>query len=81
VIEVLIWERGVGVTSASGTSACAVAVAAVQSSRANPGEFQIQMQGGSLQVSVDAEFGVTLRGPVQEVFQGRLTQGFLASIS
>jgi|TARA_B110000196_G_scaffold319601_1_gene338158 diaminopimelate epimerase len=80
VIEVLIWERGVGVTSASGTSACAVVVAAVQSNRARPGDFQVQMQGGSLQVSVDAEFGVTLRGPVQEVFQGRFTQGFLASI-
>lgn len=80
VMEALIWERGVGVTSASGTSACAVAVAAVQSSRANPGGFQVQMQGGPLAVSVDANYGVTLRGPVREVFQGRLTQGFLASL-
>ncbi|NIP58738.1 MAG: diaminopimelate epimerase, partial [Gemmatimonadetes bacterium] len=29
-IRLLIWERGVGETSASGTSACAAAVAAVE---------------------------------------------------
>lgn len=81
IIEVLIWERGVGVTAASGTSACAVAVAAVKAGKVSAGTFHIWMEGGSLQVSVDNQYRVTLRGPVQEVCQGRLTDGFVRFIS
>lgn len=81
VVEALIWERGVGWTSASGTSACAIAVAAVRSGRQNPGALEVRMEGGSLFVEVDAEYGVVLRGPVQEVFRGALTPGFLSHLN
>ena len=77
-IEALIWERGVGITSASGTSACAVAAAAVNSGRVCPGHIVVEMEGGSLQVSVDDEYRVVLRGPVQELYNGRLTDGFVS---
>jgi len=76
-LEALIWERGVGPTSASGTSACAVAAAAVKSGRAEPGQFEVRMEGGSMEVSVTAEMEITLSGPVQEVSTGSLTGGFL----
>lgn len=81
LVEAIIWERGVGPTSASGTSACAVAVATVESGRANPGVFEVRMEGGSVEVSVSAELAVTLRGPVQEVYKGSLTRGFLDSLA
>ena len=77
VLEVRIWERGVGPTSASGTSACAVAAAAVKSGRATPGQFEVRMEGGSMEVTVTAAMEITLRGPVQEVSGGSLTGGFL----
>lgn len=77
-VEALIWERGVGPTSASGTSACAVAVAAVHSGRVAPGEIEVRMEGGTLRVGVTASLEVVLRGPVQEVATGELTSGFLA---
>ena len=77
-IEALIWERGVGITSASGTSACAVAAAAVNSGRVCPGHILVEMEGGSLQVSVDDEYRVVLRGPVQELYYGRLADGFVS---
>ena len=80
LVEAIIWERGVGPTSASGTSACAVAVATVESGRADPGVFEVRMEGGSVEVSVSAELAVTLRGPVQEVYKGSLTRGFLDSL-
>jgi len=76
-LEALIWERGVGPTSASGTSACAVAAAAVKSGRAEPGQFEVRMEGGSVEVSVTAEMEIRLSGPVQEVSTGSLTGGFL----
>jgi diaminopimelate epimerase len=76
-LEARIWERGVGPTSASGTSACAVAAAAVQSGRATPGRFEVRMDGGSVEVTVTAEMEITLAGPVQEIFLGSLTKGFI----
>lgn len=78
-LRIAIWERGVGRTPASGTSSCAAAVAAVHQGRIPPGAIEVEMEGGSLKVSVDRELDVVLRGPVQEVCEGRLTEGFLSS--
>jgi len=77
LIRALIWERGVGVTTSSGTSSCAVASAAVFSGAVPPGEIEVRMPGGSMWVTVDRDFSVTLRGPVQPVCFGRLDAGFL----
>ncbi len=69
----LIWERGVGPTSASGTSSCAVAVAAVHRGLVEPGPIEIRMEGGTLDVTVAADLDVVLRGPVEEVCEGTLS--------
>jgi diaminopimelate epimerase len=80
-VDALVWERGVGHTSASGTSACAVAVAAVHTGRVPPGDIEVRMEGGTLRVRVSATLEVVLRGPVQEVATGELTDGFLGWLS
>ena len=80
LVEARIWERGVGPTSASGTSACAVAAATVKSGRGEPGVYEVRMEGGSLEVTVTPQSVVTLRGPVQEVYRGRLTPGFVEKL-
>ncbi len=71
-LRALIWERGVGPTSASGTSACAVAVAAVERGWLPPSEIRVEMPGGSLVVTVSASLDVVLRGPVEEICTGTL---------
>ncbi|MDT8367923.1 MAG: diaminopimelate epimerase [Longimicrobiales bacterium] len=76
-----IWERGVGRTSASGTSACAVAVSAVATERLAPGPIEVRMPGGTLHVTVGPDLDVTLRGPVQAVAEGRLDPGFARSLA
>lgn len=76
-LRIAIWERGVGRTSASGTSSCAAAVAAVHRGRAEPGDIRVEMAGGELSVRVSPELDVVLRGSVQEVATGRLTPGFV----
>jgi len=76
----LIWERGVGRTEASGTSSCAVAVAMVSSGAAEPGEIAVRMPGGELRVEVDEELDVVLRGPVEEIADGRLAPRYLADL-
>ncbi|HKJ03430.1 MAG TPA: diaminopimelate epimerase [Longimicrobiales bacterium] len=77
----LIWERGVGRTSASGTSSCAVAVAAVSRGRSPAGSVTVHMDGGDLHVAVSTDLDVSLRGPVEEVCEGTLTEGFLHALS
>ena len=66
----LIWERGVGPTSASGTSACAVSAALVSSGHLDPGAITVRMPGGAMQVTVSEDLDVTLRAPVEEVCEG-----------
>jgi diaminopimelate epimerase len=76
-LEAWIWERGAGETLASGSSACAVAAAAVRRGLVQPGTFEVRMQGGSAEVDVDAEYNVKLRGPAQIILQGSLSAGAL----
>jgi diaminopimelate epimerase len=66
-LEITIWERGAGPTQASGSSACAVAVAAVVTGRGEPGDFTVLMPGGALEVAVTAGLDVRLRGPVEGI--------------
>ncbi len=80
-VRCLIWERGAGHTTASGTSSCAVAVSAVRRGVQEPGPIEVLMEGGSLHVTVDADLEVTLRGPVAEVMEGTLTPGFVAALA
>ena len=61
-LDILIWERGVGPTTASGTSACATAAAAVATGRLEPGKIEVRMPGGSVRVRVSRELDVVLRG-------------------
>ncbi len=75
-VRALVWERGVGPTSASGTSACAVAVAMVREGLAPASELAVEMPGGTLRVTVTGELDVVLRGPVEEVCEGTLAEGF-----
>ena len=67
-IRVRVWERGVGVTLASGSSACAVGVAAHRRGLAGR-VAEIVMDGGTLRVEwTDA--GVWMTGPTAHVFDG-----------
>ncbi|MDE0899528.1 MAG: diaminopimelate epimerase [Longimicrobiales bacterium] len=77
----LIWERGVGRTAASGTSACAVAVAMVSSGQLSPCEIAVAMPGGSLSVTVSSDLDVVLRGPVEEVCEGQISTRRLAEMT
>ncbi len=79
-VEIRIWERGVGPTSASGTSSCAVAVAAVATGRLAPGEIRVRMPGGELLVTVGPGLEVVLRGPVEAVAEGTVDAGWLRRV-
>jgi diaminopimelate epimerase len=71
-LEAWIWERGAGETLASGSSACAVAAAAVRRGFLPHGQHIVQMPGGSVEVTVDDTYRIELLGPAQMVYEGRL---------
>ena len=76
-VTIWIWERGVGATLSSGTSACAVVAAAVRSGLLAPGVTTVRMEGGEMEVELRSDWSVRLSGPVEEVCMGELTRGFL----
>lgn len=68
-----VWERGVGVTQACGTGACATACAAVWSGLWDAGRpMAIDLPGGRLWITVpeNRDAGVRMRGPATVVFDG-----------
>jgi diaminopimelate epimerase len=67
-VRILIWERGVGPTSASGTGACAAAVAAIAHGGAER-DLDVIAPGGTQRVEW-REDGVYLTGWAEVVFEG-----------
>ncbi|HEV8352663.1 MAG TPA: diaminopimelate epimerase [bacterium] len=78
-IAILIWERGAGVTMASGSSACAVAAAAVRKGLADR-NVTIEMPGGSLEISVAEDWSIRMTGPAVEVYSGTFSEAFVQSL-
>ena len=70
-LTVLVWERGAGETSASGSSAVAAAAAAVTNGWCES-PVTVTMPGGALQVELDDEARITLVGPAEEICTGEL---------
>ncbi|MBQ4386181.1 MAG: diaminopimelate epimerase [Prevotella sp.] len=69
-IRTRVWERGSGITQACGTGACATAVAAALTDRADRGS-DIVMDGGTLHIEWRQEDNHVLKtGPAAFVFDG-----------
>lgn len=71
-IRMRVWERGVGVTLACGSGACATAVAAVRRGLSER-QVELVLDGGRLQIEWREEDGhVLMTGPTAMVFRGRV---------
>lgn len=71
-IRTRVWERGSGITMACGTGACATAVAAALTGRAER-HSQIVMDGGTLDIEwSNTDNHVYMTGPATFVFDGEL---------
>jgi diaminopimelate epimerase len=78
-IEIMIWERGAGWTLSSGSSSCAVVAAAVRTGRVDPA-VEARMPGGTLQVTIAADWAVEQVGPAQELLHATISAELLASL-
>ena len=67
--DILIWERGVGFTNASGTSSCAVAAILKKLDKMD-NKITIRMPGGLLDIKITDDFKLTMTGEVRQIAQG-----------
>jgi diaminopimelate epimerase len=74
VIELRIWERGVGETTASGTCSCAGAVAAMINDKADR-DVRVLMEGGEVKIQWRADGEVVITGTAEVVYSGQWLQG------
>jgi diaminopimelate epimerase len=75
-IRVRVWERGVGITQASGSSACATAVNAHRRGRTGP-KVEVILDGGTLWVEHTADNRVVQTGTFATSFEGVLDDALL----
>ena len=64
--KIKVWERGAGLTKACGTAACATAVAANLNQLQNSNS-KIEFSTGILNIQIDNELNIKMRGPVSEI--------------
>lgn len=75
-IRVRVWERGVGITQACGTGACATLVAA--SARGLTGrQADVVLDGGRLHIEWLPDDHVLMSGPVAMAFSGEIDRSLL----
>ncbi len=78
-VKILIWERGAGETMASGTSASAVAAAAVREGTTDR-QLTISAPGGDLRITVGSDWSIRMTGPASEVYMGTLSSDLIAAL-
>jgi diaminopimelate epimerase len=77
-IRLRVWERGVGITSACGTAACAALVAGAR--RGLTGRVaEVRLDGGSLRVVWSEKDRVLMTGPAALSYSGELAPELLAA--
>ena len=70
LIELRIWERGVGETTASGTCSCARAPSRRWSTK-DDRDIRVVMEGGEVRIQWRADDQVVITGTAEVVYSGQ----------
>lgn len=78
-IRMRVWERGVGITRACGTGACATLVAAARRGL-SARKADLVLDGGTLTIEWTAGNRILMTGPATESYRGEIPPGFWAGV-
>ncbi len=70
-VRMRVWERGVGITQACGTGACATAVACIANGQTDA-RVAVQLDGGTLTIEWPEQQEIFMTGPATAVFEGEI---------
>ncbi len=70
-VRMRVWERGVGITQACGTGACATAAACILKGLTSP-QVIIKLDGGDLCIEWPEKTDIFMTGPAHQVFEGEI---------
>lgn len=76
LIEVRVWERGVGETLACGSGACGVAVTAIKNNLVNSNNITVRFRGGKLKIQYLNNEAI-MTGDYQKTFTGEISEKFI----
>lgn len=79
-LRLRVWERGVGLTLACGSGACAAAVAAHRRSLTGR-KVRVTVDGGDLDIEWRADGHVVMTGPAEESFRGTVDEELFSANS
>jgi diaminopimelate epimerase len=79
-LRLRVWERGVGITAACGTAACAAAIAAHRRNLCGR-SVSVELNGGRLAIDWREDNHVVMTGPVATSFRGDLDPDALAAVA
>ena len=77
-LRMRVWERGVGITRACGSGACAAAVAAVRRGLTER-RMDVVLDGGTLELEWRTDGHVIMTGPVATSFTGEIADAMLGA--
>jgi diaminopimelate epimerase len=66
----VVYERGAGLTMACGTGACAIATVGRSLGKLQAAPVSVHLPGGTLNISLNADGSIIMRGPAAWVFDG-----------
>lgn len=78
-LRMRVWERGVGITRACGTGACATLVAAARRGL-SARKAEILLDGGALTIEWAADNHMYMTGPATEAFRGEIPASFWTAL-
>jgi diaminopimelate epimerase len=73
-LKLRVWERGVGLTQACGTGACATAVAAIRAGHVTS-PVRVSLPGGDLEIAWEPGGEIHMSGPATYVYAGETDWG------
>lgn len=71
-LELSVYERGAGLTTACGSGACVAVYAALARGLTDSRSMTVEMPAGAVKVDIDGQGRATMTGPVAHSFRGEL---------